>query len=51
MDSEDLHRRLKANVSNSDLQKVKQVLQKDCKGESGLFNPLKAFDRLNDIQK
>jgi len=24
---------------------------KACKGESGIFNPLKAFDCLNDIQK
>lgn len=24
---------------------------KACKGESGFFNPLKAFDCLNDIQK
>ena len=23
----------------------------ECKGESGLFNPLKAFDRLNHMQK
>ena len=49
-DSEELHRRLKAKLSQSDLQKVKIGL-KDCKGESGLFNPLKAFDRLNDMQK
>ena len=34
----------------NNLQKVKIGLQA-CKGDSGFFNPLKAFNCLNNIQK
>ena len=38
----------RGNQSQNNLHKVKRGL-KDCKGESGLFNPMKAFNCLNDM--
>jgi hypothetical protein len=49
-DNSNRFKNLKGNSSQNNLHKVKQGL-KDCKGESGLFNPLKAFNCLNDMQK
>ena len=51
--SKTLEKQINGVQSLSNLEKVQKVKMglKACKGESGFFNPMKAFDCLNAIQK